>query len=183
LTPTPGPWGFLWPLRRHRSWRAATEDLSAELNYPGLWAVPAHRRREGLHFCNTHIFARMGVFKGLFVGVYASNRAIRVLFLPLCYFLLSFPFVLVLARYYQFDSKISNTLFKDRSLTDTLLQVFVGLVAFLLPTRILSGRTSSASQDGGKRRVQQLPYWIPGVRHWGNIVFGGEGWLKGIRYV
>ncbi|KAF2680160.1 hypothetical protein K458DRAFT_445376 [Lentithecium fluviatile CBS 122367] len=123
----------------------------------------------------------MGVFKGLFVSVYASNGAIRVLFLPVCYVLLSIPFVLVLARYYRIDSSIASFLFAERSFTDTLLQVFVSLVAFLLPTRIISARSQSVSQDGRKRRVQQMPYWIPGVRHWANVVFGGEGWMKGLR--
>jgi hypothetical protein len=108
----------------------------------------------------------MGVFKGLFVGVYASNSAIRVLFLPLCYLLLSTPFTLVIAHYYHFDSRILAALFGERSLTDTLLQGFVLLIALLLPTR-----------------VQQVPYWVPGMRHWGNVVFGGERWMSVLRYV
>jgi len=130
-----------------------------------------------------YLTANMGFFKGLFVGVYASNGAIRAAFLPLLYLLLSTPFILVFARYYRIDSRISAVLFKDRSLTDTLLQGFVVLVAFLLPTRIISAGGLSAGKDGGKRRVQQVPYWIPGVRHWGNVVFGGERWLRGVRYV
>jgi hypothetical protein len=150
-----------------------------------LCSVPAYRRR-GRPFSvttSTAFAAKMGVFKGLFVGVHASNGIIRAAFLPLCYLLLSTPFILVLARYYRIDSWISATLLKDRSLTDSALQAFVLLVVFLLPTRILSSRYQSVRNDGGKRRVQQVPYWIPGVRHWGNIVFGGEGWLRGVRYV
>ncbi|KAJ4302998.1 hypothetical protein N0V90_001889 [Kalmusia sp. IMI 367209] len=104
----------------------------------------------------------MGVLKGLFLGVYGSNGVIRVLFLPLCYLLLSSPFILVLARYYQFDSRLFEVLGKEKSLTDIALQVFVGLIAFLLPTRILSGKNWDRDLDGGKRRVQQIPYWIPG---------------------
>jgi hypothetical protein len=125
----------------------------------------------------------MGVFKGLFVGVYASNSAIRVLFLPLCYLLLSTPFTLVIAHYYQIDSRILAALFGERSLTDTLLQGFVLLIALLLPTRIISARSQSVPKDGGKRRVQQVPYWVPGMRHWGNVVFGGERWMSVLRYV
>jgi hypothetical protein len=125
----------------------------------------------------------MGVFKGLFVGVYASNSAIRVLFLPLCYLLLSTPFTLVIAHYYHFDSRILAALFGERSLTDTLLQGFVLLIALLLPTRIISARSQSVPKDGGKRRVQQVPYWVPGMRHWGNVVFGGERWMSVLRYV
>lgn len=124
----------------------------------------------------------MGVFKGLFVGVYASNATIRVLFLPLCYLLLSTPFVLVLARYYRVDSWIKHRLFEEQSLTDFALQGFVLLVAALLPTRILSARSAGQTQDG-KRRVQSLPYWVPGVRNWTNVVLGGERWFKGVRYV
>jgi hypothetical protein len=138
--------------------------------------------RIALQHC-THVAANMGVFKGLFVGVCASNSAIRVLFLPLCYLLLSTPFTLVVAHYYQIDSRIWAALFGERSLTDTLLQGFVLLVAFLLPTRIISARSQSGPKDGGKRRVQQVPYWIPGVRHWGNVVFGGERWMRRLRYV
>ena len=142
----------------------------------------ARRRlqREGLRQ-TAHTNDKMGVLKGLFRGVYGSNRVIRMLFLPFCYLLLSSPFLLVLARYYQFDSRLFEVFGTEKRLTDIALQVFVGLIAFLLPTRILSGKSSDRDQDGGKRRVQQIPYWIPGVRHWGNIVFGGEGWLKKVR--
>lgn len=124
----------------------------------------------------------MGLFKGLFVGVHASNATIRILFLPTCYLLLSTPFLLILSRYYRLDSKLTSLL-GHRSFADILLQLFVGLIAFLLPTRIISGKRYGASQDERKRRVQQLPYWIPGVRHWVNVVFRGERWLEGVRYV
>lgn len=127
--------------------------------------------------------SKMGILKGLFLGVYASNGAIRLLFLPLCYLLLSSPFLLVFARYYGFDSRLLELFGKDRSIKEIALQVFVGLIAASLPTRLLSGRNWSQEQNGGTRRVQQLPYWIPGLRHWGSIVFGGEGWLKNVRYV
>jgi len=124
----------------------------------------------------------MGVFKGLFLGVYASSNSIRVLFLPLCYLLLASPFLLVVGRYFQIDSKISSALSTERSNTDILLQLFVGLVAFCLPTRILSGRNWDRDHNEGKRRVQQMPYWIPSLRHWGNVVFFLEGFLKAVRY-
>ncbi|KAF2446159.1 hypothetical protein P171DRAFT_519732 [Karstenula rhodostoma CBS 690.94] len=123
----------------------------------------------------------MGSLKGLFLGVYASNSVIRTLFLPLCYLLLSSPFLLVFARYYGIDSKLFELFGKDKSVKEIALQVFVGLVAASLPTRILSGKNWNPDQDGGTRRVQQIPYWIPQLRHWGNVVFGGEGWLKQVR--
>ncbi|KAK7190047.1 hypothetical protein DPSP01_006344 [Paraphaeosphaeria sporulosa] len=123
----------------------------------------------------------MGSLKGLFLGVYASNSVIRTLFLPLCYLLLSSPFLLVFARYYGFDSRLFEFIGKDKSVKEIALQVFVGLIAATLPTRILSGKNWNSYQNGGTRRVQQIPYWIPQVRHWGSVVFGGEGWLKKVR--
>ncbi|PVH98248.1 hypothetical protein DM02DRAFT_615911, partial [Periconia macrospinosa] len=120
-------------------------------------------------------------FKGLLVGVYASNGAIRAMFLPVLYLLLSAPLLLVLIYYFQAKSAIWNQFVTGRNPTDILLQVFISVIAFTLPTRILSGRNWKTSHDEGKRRVQQIPYWIPGLRHWFNIVFGGEGWLKGVR--
>ncbi|KAF2637853.1 hypothetical protein P280DRAFT_406635 [Massarina eburnea CBS 473.64] len=118
--------------------------------------------------------------KGLFVGVYASNSVLRTLFLPLLYFVLASPFVTVLVFYLKPDLGALN-FWKNTSTTDILLQVFVSAIALLLPTRILTGKGLAGSKDAGKRKVQQLPYWIPGLRHWGNLVFGGEGWLKGVR--
>ncbi|KAL5421658.1 hypothetical protein PMIN04_005351 [Paraphaeosphaeria minitans] len=123
----------------------------------------------------------MGSLKGLFLSVYASNSVIRTLFLPLCYLLLSSPFLLVFGRYYGWDSKLFEFIGKDKSLKEIALQVFVGLTAVSLPTRILSGKNWNSDQNGGTRRVQQFPYWIPQVRHWGSVVFGGEGWLKKVR--
>ncbi|KAF1953170.1 hypothetical protein CC80DRAFT_478163 [Byssothecium circinans] len=118
--------------------------------------------------------------KGLFVGVYASNGVIRTLFLPLLYVLLSSPFITILVVYLKLDLGALNV-WKNTTTVDIVLQIFVTAVAFLLPTRLLSGRNSAGGNNGGKRRVQQIPYWIPALRHWGNVVFGGEGWLKGIR--
>ncbi|CAI6333339.1 unnamed protein product [Periconia digitata] len=116
-------------------------------------------------------------FKGLFVGVYASNRGIRVMFLPVLYLLLSVPLLSVII--YYFPASLPQFV-QARNPSDILLQVFVSLIAFTLPTRILSGRSWSNSRNEGKRRVQQIPYWTPGLRNWLNIVFGGEGWLKGV---
>lgn len=124
----------------------------------------------------------MGVFKGLFLAVYASNRPIRVLFLPLLYLLLSSPFLLIVTRYYKLDAQVLALLVENRSATDILLQLFVTVIAFTLPTRILSGRGWNAANNEGKRRVPTLPYWIPAARHWWNIVFGVEGWLKAAWY-
>lgn len=126
----------------------------------------------------------MASLKGLFLGVYASNGLIKTLFLPICYLFLTCPFVLLAIYYYRSDLQaLTAGLGKNRSATDILLQLFVSVVAFVLPTRILSGKDWSTSENEGKRRIQQLPYWIPGARHWGNIAFGGERWLKGHRYV
>lgn len=125
----------------------------------------------------------MGSLKGLFLGVYASNGVIKVLFLPLCYLLLSSPFILVFSQYYGFNSKLLAIVGQGKSIKEIALQVFVGLIAASLPTRILSGRNWNSNQNGGKRRVQQIPYWIPGVRHLSGVVFGGEEWLKKVRYV
>lgn len=122
-------------------------------------------------------------FKGLFVGVYASNGGIKAMFLPVLYLLLSAPLISVLIYYSHIKTEFLNNLLPARNPTDILLQIFVSVIAFTLPTRILSGRNWKNTHDGGKRRIQQIPYWIPGLRHWFNIVFGGEGWLKGVRYV
>jgi hypothetical protein len=127
-------------------------------------------------------YDNMGSLKGLFLGVYASNSVIRRLFLPLCYLFLSSPFLLVLARYYGFDSRLFELFGNDKSVQELALQVFVGIVAATLPTRVLSGKIWAQDRNGGPRRVQQIPYWIPQVRHWGSVVFGGEGWLKNVRY-
>ncbi|KAF1971817.1 hypothetical protein BU23DRAFT_535965 [Bimuria novae-zelandiae CBS 107.79] len=123
----------------------------------------------------------MGSLKGLFLGVYASNRAIRVLFLPLCYLLLSSPFVLVFLRYYGFDSKLLAFFGRDRSVKEIALQFFVGFIAATSITRVFSNNSWERNQNGGRRRVQQVPYWVPGMKHLPGVVFGGEEWLNKVR--
>ncbi len=124
----------------------------------------------------------MGFFKALFIGVHASNAATRALFLPLCYVLLSSPFLLILSRYYRVNTKLSAVL-GERSLAEHALAVFVCAMALLLPTRMVSGRSRGGGPEGRVRSVQLLPYWVPGVRHWGDLVFRGDAWLEGVRYV
>ena len=125
----------------------------------------------------------MGSLKGLFLGVYASNGVIRVLFLPLCYLLLSTPFILAIGWYYGLNSRLPDSFSTEKTAKEIILQVVVGLLAASLPTRLLSGRSWNRDQNenGGKRRVQQVPYWCPGVRHWPSVVYGGEEWLKKVR--
>lgn len=120
--------------------------------------------------------------KGLFVAVYASNGFIRTSFLPIWYFLLLSPFTLAILYYYGLFATLQGFVGEDFSWFDILPQFAISAVFLLLPTRLLSGSGgTSKSKDGGKSRVQSLPYWVPGIRHLGSIVSGGEEWLKGIR--
>jgi hypothetical protein len=106
-----------------------------------------------------------------------------MIFLPLCYLFLSSPFILAFIWYYGFDTKLLDAIGREKNAKEIALQLFLGLIAASLPTRILSGRSWDQNQHGGKRRVQQIPYWLPGVRHWTSIVLGGEEWLKSVRCV
>lgn len=120
--------------------------------------------------------------KGLFVAVYASNSIIRTSFLPIWYFLLLSPFILSVAYYYGLGQTLQDFVGDDFSWLDILPQFAISAVFLLLPTRLLSGSGSAGkSKDGGKSRIQSLPYWIPGVRHLGSIISGQEEWLKGVR--
>ncbi|KAH7122694.1 hypothetical protein B0J11DRAFT_436784 [Dendryphion nanum] len=121
--------------------------------------------------------------KSLFLGVYASGTSIRLLFLPLCYLFLSSPFLVLVARFYKLDKKILEHVPEVYKRSDTYPQVFAALATVALFTRLLTGTKigSGGSSYGGKRRVQLLPYWVLRLRHWGNVVFGGESWLKGVR--
>ncbi|KAF9695133.1 hypothetical protein EKO04_007126 [Ascochyta lentis] len=124
----------------------------------------------------------MASLKGLFTAVYASNGIIRTLFLPVWYILLLSPFIAALAYYYGLGQTLQNFVGEDFSWFDILPQFAISAVFLLLPTRLLSGSGGvSKSKDGGKSRVQSLPYWIPGIRHLGSIVSGGEEWLREIR--
>ncbi|KAH7386979.1 hypothetical protein DE146DRAFT_666237 [Phaeosphaeria sp. MPI-PUGE-AT-0046c] len=120
----------------------------------------------------------MASLRTLFLGVYASNGVIRALFLPICYILLLSPFLTLLGYYLGFGRTLRTYLPEDLAWTDLLPQVVLCTVVVFLPTRLLSG---SKSKDGGQRRVQSLPYWIPGFKHFWSIVTGGESWLKGVR--
>ncbi|KAF2823634.1 hypothetical protein CC86DRAFT_327439 [Ophiobolus disseminans] len=124
----------------------------------------------------------MGSLRTLFLGVYASNALIRVLFLPLCYVLLLSPFLTVAAYFLGFGKTLRAYVPEDFSWTDLLPQIVLATVFLLLPTRLLSGSGNASKADNGrKRRVQSLPYWIPGFRHFWSITLGGEKWLKGVR--
>jgi hypothetical protein len=124
----------------------------------------------------------MASLRTLFLGVYTSNAAIRVLFLPVCYVLLLTPFFALAGYFFGFGQSIEAYVPEDFAWTDLLPQVALSAVFLLLPTRLLSGWTNAGkSNDGGKRRVQSLPYWIPGFRNFWSIVSGGERWLKGVR--
>ncbi|KAJ8118257.1 hypothetical protein OPT61_g708 [Boeremia exigua] len=120
--------------------------------------------------------------KGLFVAVYGSNSIIRALFLPLWYTLLLSPFILAIAYYYGLGQTLQDFVGEDFSWFDILPQFAISAVFLLLPTRLLSGAGGAGkSKDGGKSRVQSLPYWIPGVRHLGSIISDEEEMLKGVR--
>ena len=118
----------------------------------------------------------MASLKGLFLGVHASNGIVRVLFLPLWYLMLFSPFLIAIAYFYGLLQTLQNLVPEDFAWFDLLPQVVLSAVFLLLPTRLLSG-----SGSGKSKKVPSLPYWIPGVRHLGSIVSGGEEWLKGIE--
>ncbi|CAN9380249.1 unnamed protein product [Alternaria alternata] len=123
----------------------------------------------------------MGSLRTLFLSVYASNGIIRTLFLPLCYLTLFSPFILVLAWYFGLGQTLEKAIPEDFSWFDLLPTFAISAVFVLLPTRLLSSSGKVVKSQDGKRRVQSLPYWIPGVRHLWSIVFGGEEWLNGVR--
>ncbi|KAG9195967.1 hypothetical protein G6011_01088 [Alternaria panax] len=123
----------------------------------------------------------MGSLRTLFVSVYASDGIIRTFFLPLCYLVLFSPFLLALAWYLSFGGIVQNVIPEDFSWFDLLPTFAISAVFVLLPTRLLSNSGKVVKSQDGKRRVQSLPYWIPGVRHLWSIAFGGEKWLSGVR--
>jgi hypothetical protein len=126
----------------------------------------------------------MASLKGLFLGVHASNGVVRVLFLPLWYLMLFSPFLIAIAYFYGLGQTLQNLVPEDFAWFDLLPQVVLSAVFLLLPTRLLSGSGSNGKiKEGGKKQVPSLPYWIPGVRHLGSIISGGEEWLKGIGQV
>lgn len=126
----------------------------------------------------------MASLKWLFLGVYTSNRIIRVLFLPICYVLLLSPILLIFTYYSRLGRQLASFIPHDFSVFDLLPQIALSAVFLLLPTRLLSVSGQAAkSKDGRKRRIQLLPYWIPGVRHLGSIISGAEDWMKGVRLV
>lgn len=119
----------------------------------------------------------------LFLGVHTSNSLIRALFLPLCYILLFSPFTLAAAWYFGYVQSLQDWVSDDFSWFDILPQIALSSVFVLLPTRLLSAYEAGAKSDGGKRRVQLLPYWIPVARNLGSLVFGGKQWLNAVRSV
>jgi hypothetical protein len=124
----------------------------------------------------------MASLRTLFLSVYTSNGAIRALFLPICYVLLLTPFLTLVVYFLGFGQTLRAHIPEDFSWTDLLPQIVLSAVFLLLPTRLLSGSGgASKSKDAGKRRVQPLPYWIPGFRHFWSIAFGGDTWLRGVR--
>jgi hypothetical protein len=125
----------------------------------------------------------MGSLRTLFLGVHASSSIIRTLFLPLCYLTLFSPFALAIAWYFGFGQAAQNLIPEDFSWFDLLPQIAISAVFVFLPTRLLSGAGNANKSKDGKRRVQSLPYWIPGFRHLSSIASGGEQWLKGVRLV
>lgn len=123
--------------------------------------------------------ARMLSAKTLFLGVYTANGILSRLFVPVCYVFSLSPFGLLFLRYSGLGQKLLDSVPQHYRTPDIWPQIFLALVALLLATRVASGRDGSGVN--GTRRVQLLPYWIPGVKHWWNLVFGGEKWLKSIR--
>ncbi|RMZ73200.1 cytochrome p450 [Pyrenophora seminiperda CCB06] len=117
----------------------------------------------------------------LFLAVYASNRVIRALFLPLWYITLFSPFALAIAWYFGFDQTVRQFIPENFSWFDLLPQFAVSAVFVLLPTRLLSSSSKALTSKNGTRRVQPLPYWIPGLQHFWSIAFGGQEWLSDIR--
>lgn len=125
----------------------------------------------------------MASLRHLFFAVYASNGLIRVLFLPLCYLLLLSPFLALVGYYFGVGKRLRNDYLDGLSWIDLLPQITLSAVFLLLPTRLISGfKDAAKSKDGGKRRVQSLPYWIPGLQNFFSIVSGGEKWAKSVRY-
>ncbi len=131
----------------------------------------------------------MASLRAWFLAVYASNGIIKALFLPTCYIILFSPFTLVIAYYFGLDHKLQSLLPKDFSLLDLLPHLALSAVLLFLPTRFLSGsKHDGTNGTKGKderrtRRVQSLPYWIPGAKHFWSIIFAGESWMKDIRSV
>ncbi|KAH9872726.1 hypothetical protein J1614_005120 [Plenodomus biglobosus] len=123
----------------------------------------------------------MASLRTLFLGVHASNGLIRALFLPIWYTALLSPFTLAVAWYIGLGKAVENYLPADFSWFDVLPQFALLSVFLLLPTRLLSASGATAKTKDGKRRVQSVPYWIPGFRNLGSLVFGGDQWLKTIR--
>jgi hypothetical protein len=119
--------------------------------------------------------------KNLFLGVYMENGILRLLFLPLCYLLLSAPLSLLVARYFKLDQKPKEFFLAALTNPDAFPQISIACLIIFYLTRRLSGGGNDTVN--GKRRVQLLPFWVPGVRHWFNVVLGGEKWLEGVRYV
>ncbi|KAL5121614.1 hypothetical protein ACEQ8H_000300 [Pleosporales sp. CAS-2024a] len=122
----------------------------------------------------------MGSLRTLFLGVYASNAVIRILFLPICYILLLSPFATLAVYYLGFGERLQSLVVEDFSWVDLLPQIALLTVVVLLPTRLLSSSGGTSKSDDGKRRVGSLPYWILGFRHFWNIATSGEAWLKGV---
>lgn len=122
----------------------------------------------------------MGAARNLFLGVYGASPFIKILFLPTCYLLILSPFLILLARRYQALPLYKEVVPENFIAPDILPQIFISLVAICLATRTFSGRNSNIT-NGGPRRIQLIPYWIPVWRHWANIIWSGEGWLKSIR--
>jgi hypothetical protein len=120
--------------------------------------------------------------KSVFLGVYASNGVIRRLFYPACLLLTTSPLILLILRYFNAYQQIWEYTPSALKTSETWLQIFIAVVWSFLVTRVLSGRsTNGSSTKDGKRRIQQLPYWVPNLRHWTNVVFGGERWFKSVR--
>jgi len=124
----------------------------------------------------------MASLRTLFLGVHASNWLIRVLFLPLWYAALLSPFTLAVAWYFGLGRALHRFLPDEFSWFDLLPQLAIFSVFLLLPTRLLSAAGALSMSKDGKRRVQSLPYWIPWVRNLASLVFGGEPWLRSVRY-
>ena len=133
------------------------------------------------HVAATSSYCTMGAARNLFLAVYGAGGIIKMLFLPICYFILFSPFITLLAIRYQLHTKLPALIPLRYTAADFLPQVFISLVAIFLATRVISGRPSN-HKNGGPRRIQLNPYWIPFLRNWGDILFGGERWLKSIRY-
>lgn len=127
------------------------------------------------------VTAKMGSLRTLFLAVHASNRIIRALFLPACYLTLFSPFALVLAWYFGLLKSAENLIPEDFSWFDLLPQFALSAVVILLPTRFFSASSLVTKSKDGKRRVQSLPYWIPGFRNFANIALSGEEWLRSVR--